>query len=85
MEAILDLILEGSLEIFGNRKMPLVLRILAGTILIMVYGGLAALGVMLTLSGIQNSEVPLILCGLFLVALVVGFGVMLVRKWHKRT
>lgn len=40
-EIIFELIVEGSLEISSARKVPLLLRIVAGLILIGVYGGIA--------------------------------------------
>ncbi len=38
LEVLFDLILEGSIEIGTSRKVPLVLRILALTLLVVIYG-----------------------------------------------
>ncbi len=84
MEILLDLILDGSLEIVNAKKIPMVIRILAGCILVAAYGGLAALGIMLIVSGVRQTDVPLVLVGVFLFGLMAVFAVLLVRKCFQR-
>ncbi len=84
LEIIADILLDGSLEIFTDKKMPMWLRIIAGSILAVVYGGLTVLGIILTVSGIRNADVALILLGLCLSGLMVAFAIMLYRKLRKR-
>ncbi len=83
MEFLFELILEGSLELAGSRKIPMVLRILAAAILLAVYGGLLMLGVMLLFRGIERLDWPLMLVGLFLVLLIAFFGVKVIKKYKK--
>ncbi len=84
LEIIMDLLLDGSFEIVTEKKVPMVLRVIAGMILAVVYGGLAYLGVMLMLSGFASADVPLILCGVILASLIVILGIGFARKWHNR-
>ncbi len=83
LELIAEILLDGSMEVFTDKKLPMALRIIAGIILATVYGGLALVGVMLTVSGIKDADGPLILCGSVLIVFTAVFGIMLYRKIHK--
>ncbi len=82
LEILFEIILDGSLELAGAKKVPMVLRILATAILIAVYGGLLALGVLLTCSGIEKTDWMLAAVGLLLVLLISFFGVKLIKKYQ---
>ena len=70
-EILFDLIVEGSVEALGEKKVPLVLRILAALFLIVVFGGLV--GVLLFI-GISDKN--WIVAGIgVLIAFMVGLDV----------
>ncbi len=70
-EILFDLIVEGSVEALGEKKVPLVLRILAALFLIVVFGGLV--GVLLFI-GISDKN--WIVAGIdVLIAFMVGLEV----------
>ncbi len=85
MEIILDILLDGSLELLTEKKLPTVLRLIAGLILGFVYGGLAYLGVSLTVSGIQKADPGLVFCGIVLVGIVAIFALFMIRKLRNRS
>ncbi len=82
LEIFLEIILDGSLELAGSRKVPMILRILAAAILIAVYSGLLALGVLLMCSGIGKSDWMLAAVGLLLVLLIGFFVIKLIKKYQ---
>ncbi len=84
LEILAEVLLDGSLEIVTEKKLPMWLRFVAGTILSVVYGGLMIVGVLLTISGIEQADVLLMVVGVFLAGLMVAFGVMLYRKLRHR-
>ena len=70
-EILFDLIVEGSVEALGEKKVPLVLRIMAALFLIVVFGGLV--GVLLFI-GISDKN--WIVAGIgVLIAFMVGLDV----------
>ena len=77
LEILFELIVEGSVEALGEKKVPLVLRILAALILIVVFGGLV--GVLLYF-GISNKDWVMVIFGV-LVAFAIGLAV---RKTVKK-
>ncbi len=84
LEILAEVLLDGSLEIVTEKKLPMWLRFVAGTILSVVYGGLMIVGVLLTISGIERADVLLMVVGVSLAGLMVSFGVMLYRKLRHR-
>ncbi len=82
LEILFEIILDGSLELIGTKKVPLLIRILAALVLLVVYGGLFVLGIQLLVSGIQKKEWILCIVSAIILLIVVGFGVMIVRKYR---
>ncbi len=79
-EILFDLIVEGSVEALGEKKVPLVLRILAALFLIVVFGGLV--GVLLFI-GISDKN--WIIAGIgVLIAFMVGLDVWKTVKKRRR-
>ena len=70
-EILFEIIVEGSLEASTDKKVPLWIRIIAGIVLIAVYGGLA--GVLIYI-GIRNKDWILLVIGIaLLMYFVFGF------------
>ncbi len=84
MEIILEFILEGCGEIVQCKKVPLPLRILAGTVLMGVIGAFLWLSVCLLVNGIREMNWILALVGAGMVMLVILLAVALVREWRHR-
>ena len=80
LEILFDLIVEGSLEAVGEKKVPLVLRILAAAVLLVVFGGLV--GVLLYL-GISEKNWIVAALGV-VIALMIGLAVWKTVKKHRR-
>ena len=83
MEIILgflfELIVDGALEAFPDKKVPLPLRIIAGIILIGVYGGLIGLCFFL---GIHDRNWIVLILGVIILIFTI-FGIRSVYKKHK--
>ncbi len=77
-EILFEIIVEGSLEASQDKKIPLWIRIIAGIVLIAVYGGLAG---MLMYIGIRNTNWVLLIIG---IALLVFFAFGLWKVFKKR-
>ena len=84
MEIILDilfeLIIEGSIGAVGDKKVPLLLRILAAVILVVVFGGLV--GVLIYI-GIDEKNWIILACGVVVAFVVAGAVWQTVRKHRK--
>ena len=80
LEILFDLIVEGSLESVGEKKVPLVLRILAAAVLIVVFGGLV--GALLYI-GISEKNWIVAVLGV-VIALMIGLAVLRTVKKHRR-
>jgi hypothetical protein len=65
---LFELIIEGSIGAVGDKKVPLVLRILAAVILIVVFGGLVGI---LIYIGIDEKNLPIFFCGVTVGVIVV--------------
>ena len=76
-EFIFDLIVEGSVEVLGEKKVPVFLRILAGIIVILVYGGIVGLIVYL---GISDKNWGLLVIGAALIVLFTIYIWKTVKK-----
>lgn len=68
LELLFEIILEGTLELGTNRKIPLVLRILALLVILALFGGIT---VLILFAGYQAIKEHNTLAGVFL--LIVGF------------
>ena len=79
LELIFDLIVDGSIGAVGDKKVPMIVRVLACAFLIIVFGGIVALCVFI---GIIEKQYWIIAIGLF-IALVVGLAVWKAFKQHK--
>ena len=76
-EIVFEIIVDGSLKTSTNKKVPLWIRIIAGIVLIAVYGGSAGA---LMYIGIRNKDWILLVIGIaLLVFFVFGF-----RKVYKK-
>jgi hypothetical protein len=80
LEILFDLIVEGSVEAVGEKKVPLVLRILAALVLIVVFGGLV--GVLLYI-GISEKNWIVTAFGA-IIAVFIGTAVWKTVKKHRR-
>ena len=78
-EILFELIVEGSLEAAGDKKVPLLFRILAAAVLILVFGGLV---VFLVWTGIADKNWILAAAGVLL-AVFFGFAVRKVFQKHQ--
>lgn len=63
LEFLFEIIIEGSLELVTHKKVPLIIRIFAGILVLAVYGGLIGLCFFF---GIQNSQPILIVIGIII-------------------
>ncbi len=80
LEILFDLIVDGSLEAVGEKKVPLFLRILAAIILFVVFGGLV--GVLLYI-GISDKNWIIIIFGVLIAAFEVT-GIWKTVKKHRK-
>ena len=80
LEVILDIVLEGSIEIASDKKVPLPIQIVGTIIIAMVYFGI--LGSLLYLGIHNNSWIILLIDGCFL--LLTVFAVWKGYKRYKR-
>ena len=79
-EILFEIIVEGSLEASRDKKIPLWIRIIAGIVLIAVYGGLVGF---LIYEGIRSMNRILSVIGIALLVFFV-FGFWKVFKKHRR-
>ena len=79
-EILFEIIVEGSLEASRDKKVPLWIRIIAGLILIAVYGGLVGF---LIYEGIRSMSWILLVIGIALL-MFFAFGFWKVFKKHPR-
>ena len=79
-EILFQIIVEGSLEASRDKKIPLWIRIIAGIILIAVYGGLVGF---LIYEGIRSKNWILSVIGIALLVFF-AFGFRKVFKKHRR-
>ena len=79
-EILFEIIVEGSLEASCDKKVPLWIRIIAGLILIAVYGGLVGF---LIYEGIRSVNRGLLVIGIALLVFF-AFGFWKVFKKHRR-
>ena len=79
-EILFEIIVEGSLEASCDKKVPLWIRIIAGLILIAVYGGLVGF---LIYEGIRSVNWGLLVIGIALLVFF-AFGFWKVFKKHRR-
>ena len=79
-EILFEIIVEGSLEASRDKKVPLWIRIIAGLILIAVYGGLVGF---LIYEGIRSVNRGLLVIGIALLVFF-AFGFWKVFKKHRR-
>ena len=77
---LFEIIVEGSLEASFDKKVPLWIRIIAGIILIVVYGGLVGF---LIYEGIRSVNWGLLVIGIALLVFF-AFGFWKVFKKHRR-
>lgn len=80
LELLFEFIVEGSIGAVGDKKVPLILRVLAAIFLIVIFGGLIAV---LTIIGIRDkSWVSLVIAGI--VAVIVFLAVIKTVRKHRR-
>ena len=79
-ELIFEIIVDGSMNAVSDKKIPLILRILAAIVLLIVYGGIVGLCLFW---GIHNKSVALIIIGLG-VLILFGLGLLKTYKRHRR-
>ena len=80
LEILFEFILEGSMEAVGEKKVPLLLRILAATVLILVFGGLVGLIVYM---GVCEKSWFIIGLGIILAVFAIAAVWKTVRKHRK--
>ncbi len=83
IEFVLELILDGSMEVLGAKRAPVWIRALAGIVLLIVYGGLLTVGACLMISGIKHADWAQVAVGGVLTVLVIGFAVYLAKSRRK--
>ncbi len=79
-EILFEIIVEGPLEASRDKKIPLWIRIIAGIILIVIYGGLVGF---LIYEGIRSVNWGLLVIGIALLVFF-AFGFWKVFKKHRR-
>lgn len=82
-ELLFELILEGSIEAAGEKKVPLVLRILCAAVLVIVYVGL--IGMFLHLA-VVNRSVPIFLITVALALIIIfafGYKFKMIKRKRK--
>ena len=76
-EFLFELIVEGSFEILGEKKVPIVLRILAAVVVLALYVGLVGLFVYI---GITYDNVIIVGLGVFIA--IIGI-IAFLHAWNK--
>ncbi|MBQ8684268.1 MAG: hypothetical protein IJ518_07120 [Clostridia bacterium] len=81
-EFIFSILVEGSIEVTGEKSMPLFVRILAILILSVIYFGLFGL---LLFAAIKSKDAFFISCACIITGLITGaFILVIVKKMKKR-
>lgn len=80
LDFIFELVLEGSIEIGTSRKVPLLLRILALTLLVLVYGAFVVLLVVVAVTMWQEGATVGSILVIFIDVFFAGMIVLAVRK-----
>ena len=81
LEGILELILDSSLDAAGNKKADWSIRLLAGIVLLAVFSALLALGVLCTVSVVNEGEIfGAVVLGILFLFILVIFAVAVIRK-----
>ena len=81
LEGILELILDSSLDAAGNKKAHWLVRLLASLVLLAVFSALLALGVLCTVSVVNEGEIfGAVVLGILFLFILVIFAVAVIRK-----
>lgn len=80
LDFLFELVLEGSIEIGTSRKVPLLLRILALTLLVLVYGAFVVLLVVVAVAMWQEGATVGSILVIFIDVFFAGMIVLTVRK-----
>lgn len=80
LDFLFELVLEGSIEIGTSRKVPLALRILALTLLVLVYGAFVVLLVVVAVTMWQEGATVGSILVIFIDVFFAGMIVLAVRK-----
>lgn len=80
LEILFELIVEGSVGAVGDKKVPMVVRVLAASFLILIFGGLIALFIVIGIN--DQSWVAFVFAGL--IAVIVFLAVMTTVKKHRK-
>ena len=78
-EILFELIIDGSMNAATDKKIPVILRIIAAIILLVVYGGLVGLCFFF---GIRNKSAALMLIGVFILTITI-LGIRKTYKNHR--
>ena len=78
-EILFELIVDGSLNATTDKKVPVIIRIIAAIILIVVYGGLIGL---FFFWGIHNKSIALLVIGALILVITV-LGIWKTYKKHR--
>ena len=81
IEFLFELIFEGCLEAVGEKKVPLIIRILCAAVLLLVFGGIA--GILLYTSIVNESGV-LLAFTVFFILLIVFTLIYRINKIKKK-
>lgn len=81
IEFLFELIFEGCLEAVGEKKIPLIIRILCAAVLLLVFGGIA--GILLYTSIVNESGV-LLAFTVFFILLIVFTLIYRINKIKKK-
>ena len=81
IELIIDIIVEGSIELSTAKKVPMIFRILASLICLVFFGGLFLLFLVLAIQGYQDGNA---VSGTILAAITVGYAVLAVYAFRKK-
>lgn len=81
-EILFELILEGCIEVAGEKKVPIVLRVLCAVVLGVFYLGLVGV---FFYAAIKNQSAALCFIAAFVALLVLAAVAVKYRKWKKST
>mgnify|MGYP005764733303 FL=1 len=80
IEFVLEILVGGAMDAAGCRKVPLPVRIVLGTVLVLFFGGICAL---IILAGADRGSVGLVLLGVLLLAFFLFWGGHAVRNFRE--
>jgi 8-oxo-dGTP pyrophosphatase MutT (NUDIX family) len=84
LEGILELILDSSLDAAGNKKAHWSIRLLASLVLLAVFSALLALGVLCTVSVVNEGEIfGAVVLGILFLFILVIFAFAVIRKMRE--